>query len=313
MDPPSEKPPTIASRRDAVQALLALACSLSYRGAHASAPELRAIVADDGAASAQIVAALRRVFPRLPASRDMASLRGRPGAAIYVAIGPAALELGLSTGLDAPIVALFTSRQRYALMASGRPFTASAPLTAIYAEPAPMQQMQVIERLYGRRIAVGMVLSSATAALEPAFRQAATQCNLELMIEGAQTESQLAQAHRELAHAAVFLAIPDKDLYTSDSFHAILASSYRRGQPVIGFSPALVGAGALAAPHSTVEDVVAQLDEVLSAVASGRAFPPAYPRFWRVAINDSVARSLNLVIEPGLRRLGTQPSTGGSR
>jgi hypothetical protein len=91
-----------------------------------------------------------------------------------------------------------------------------------------------------------------------------------------------------------------------------LLSTYRRGQPMIGFSTSMVAAGTLAAAYTGVDDTIAHLGEVVDSLQSGRMPEPQYPKYWRVAINESVARSLNVVISDAARGMGNRPR-GGSR
>jgi hypothetical protein len=76
---------------------------------------------------------------------------------------------------------------------------------------------------------------------------------------------------------------------------------------VIGFSAELVAAGTLASAYTDIDDTVAHLGAVVDSVVSGRVPEPLYPRYWRVAINDNVARSLNVIVDDGVRRLGERP------
>jgi ABC-type uncharacterized transport system substrate-binding protein len=79
---------------------------------------------------------------------------------------------------------------------------------------------------------------------------------------------------------------------------------------MIGFSTSMVAAGTLAAAYSSVDDTVAQLGEVIDMLQSGRVPEPQYPKYWRVAINESVARSLNVVINDAARGMGNRPREG---
>jgi hypothetical protein len=114
----------------------------------------------------------------------------------------------------------------------------------------------------------------------------------------------------------VLLAVPDPELYNAQVARALLESTYRRRQGVIGFSKAMVSAGTLGAAYASIEDVVAHLDEVVEALFAGRAIESQYPQYWRVAINDSVARSLDLIVDASARSLGNFPPmkmTSGTR
>jgi ABC-type uncharacterized transport system substrate-binding protein len=105
----------------------------------------------------------------------------------------------------------------------------------------------------------------------------------------------------------VLLAVPDNVLYTPDTLRAILESTYRRGMPVIGFSSATVAAGTLATAYCAIDDVVADLADLLD--GPGEVLPePRFPQYWRVVVNDSVARSLGVPLSERILRLGNKPA-----
>ena len=90
----------------------------------------------------------------------------------------------------------------------------------------------------------------------------------------------------------------------------ILVSTYRRNQAVVGFSAAMVRAGALATTYSSVDEIAEQLAEILDAyLATGRLRNPQFPRYWRTTINESVARSLDIVVDETTKRLSHSPAS----
>jgi len=268
--------------------------------------ELRVVTADESVVTRQILQSLQRRYPALQGSSDANALAARKGPAVYLALGPSALRAALSVELDAPIISLFTSSQAYAELV-GRGPPNRQQVTAIYAEASPTQQMQLISRLFGRRVTVGVLITENTAYLQPLLRQAARNANLELDIERVQRDDSVVRALTRVSAAGALLAVPDSALYTPATLRNVLESTYRRNQPVVGFSTALVAAGTMATAYSTIDDVIAQLDEVLDATSAGRTPEPQFPRYWRVAINESVARSLNVIVNDNVRTLGERP------
>jgi ABC-type uncharacterized transport system substrate-binding protein len=287
-------------------ASLAFALPLPLRSAAPEA-DVRAILADDSDAQRRILDALRSRFSRLSASSDIGELTRRSGRGVHLAIGPAALQAALAVRLPGPLISAFTSRQTYSrlLAESGR--SAGTGVTAIYAEPSAAQQMQLIAALYGRRVTVGALYSPQSAYMEPLLRQAAREHGIDVELQLVAPQSNLTRALTGLQSATVLLIFPDAELYTPQSLRQLIESSYRRRLPVIGFSAALVAAGTLASAYTDIDDTVAHLLSVVEAVAAGRLPEPQYPRYWRVAINDSVARSLNVVVDDAVRRLGDRP------
>jgi ABC-type uncharacterized transport system substrate-binding protein len=177
-------------------------------------------------------------------------------------------------------------------------------VTAIYAEPSPAQQMQLIAAIFGRRVAVGVFLSEQTAGLAAELTEAARAHGLELDLQRLAPAADLSRALNRLRSARVLLIVPDAGLYTPRTLRELIESGYRRRLPIVGFSAGLVAAGTLATAYADIDDTVAHLVEVLQASASGPLPPPGYPRYWRVAVNDHVARSLDIVIDESVRRLG---------
>ena len=105
---------------------------------------------------------------------------------------------------------------------------------------------------------------------------------LVLESEDAGTENTLLPALNSLlARVNLLLAVPDSNIYHRNNIKPILITAFRYQRPVIGYSPAFVNAGALAAIHST----------------------PA-PTQFAIAINTNVAQSLGLNIadEATIRR-----------
>lgn len=279
-----------------------------------TAPELRVVTALDPAPQRAIVQALRARFPALAllsTEADLAGPEARRAGVATVVLGPAALRRALAADLKGPLIALFTSSQLYrriSLEAARTP--ASGGMTAIHAEASPQAQLQLIAALFERRITVGVLLSQESTYLERPLRQAAAAMGLELLIEQADPSADAVRSLNRLVGSQVLLAVPDATLYTADTVRFVLESTYRRGLPVVGFSPATVAAGTLASAHSAVDDIVADVAELLDGLGAGGAVPlpePRFPRYWRVAVNDKVARSLGIAITDKVLRLGASP------
>ena len=179
--------------------------------------------------------------------------------------------------------------------------------TAIFGEPAPTQQMRLVASLYKRQVTVGVLIAEQTSPIEEVLREAASASSLRLEVARVGQDGGLTRALNQLASATVVLIQPDTALYSQASLRELLESTYRRRLPVIGFSAALVAAGTLASAYTGIQDTLPQLDGVLDQIAAGRLPGPRYPAYWRVAVNDSVARSLDVVVDESTRSLGDRP------
>jgi hypothetical protein len=271
-----------------------------------TARELRLIMEPESAAGRQILQALK---PRYAT----ALLEADPAArvpATHVVVGPAALRRALEMDLKGPLVSVLTSSQTYRqlLPLEGGSARDRSVVTGLYADAPPSAQLQLIAAIFEGRVTVGVLLSEASAYQERPLRQAASHLGIELLLEKTAPSSDVVRSLTRLRGAQVLLAVPDSTLYTPDTLRAILESTYRRGMPVIGFSSATVAAGTLATAHCAMDDVLADLVDLLEGLGTpGMALPePRFPSRWRVAVNASVARSLGVPITDKVLNLGRQ-------
>jgi hypothetical protein len=289
--------------------LAAVASMLSPRYAFA-ASELRTLVIDDTPASRRAVEALKRRFPQMVIGDEIGALSRRAGPAVYLAVGPAALKAATASGVQAPLLSLFTARQAFHQIVN-----AAAPprrgTTAIYAEASPVHQLRLVSSIFQRRVTVGVLLTDGSAHLEPLLDRAARDMDVVIQTHRTTPNTNMVRELNRLADTDVILAMPDVGIFSADNFRDILESTYRRGQPIVCFSQGMVAAGCLAAAYAPVDDVVAQAADLLTELEAGRLPAPRYPAYWRVAVNYNVARSLNIVISDSVRALGERPP--GSR
>lgn len=266
--------------------------------------EIRALVADDGAASRELVDALRRRLPML----SVASIQARPIRRPYtltLAIGPAALQAALRDEGDGPLLSLFTSQASFArLLASA---ANAKRVSAIYAEASPESQLQLVRSIYERRVTVGVLLSDASSSIEGRLDRAARKVDVELRVRRVAPGANVVRELNDLVGADVLLALPDLTVYSASTIPAILDSLFRRGKPMVGFTSSLVGAGALASAVASPDDVAAQVEQMVGDADLAKLAEPTYPSFWQVTVNEQVARSLNVVISESVRALGVRP------
>jgi hypothetical protein len=269
---------------------------------------LRIVVSDKGNASEQVAAAIKRRYPssQLLVGWNATNVKGR--STIDVAVGPAALRALLESGTDGFIISVFTSSQVYRDILDKAPKVRAKKVSAVFAEPSPVDQFQLISRLYKRRVRAGVLVSEATAYLTPVLLKAATVADIDLRVESVNDGESPTRALNRIANAAVILAIPDSNVYNTDSIRSILDTTYRRNQSIVGFSPSMVRAGVLASVYSDADDIAAHLAELIDELATTGLLPmPQYPKYFQVQINDSVARSLNVVVDESARAFSRNP------
>lgn len=276
---------------------------------HAQQHDVQIVTSDDEDHTRKIVETLRKTFPF---SQVITNPRHyiRTDSTIVIAVGPSALRSVLAQGSGGVVVSAFTSSLMYHTIMEKMPRSDPPAITAIYAEPAPAIQFQLISMLYKKRVSVVAILGSKSSYLTPILQQAASQTSTPLHIENYAETENINRVLNRIADYQAILATPDSALYSPGNIRNILLTTYRRNQPIIGFSAGLVKIGTLASAYSDIEDISAQIEEVVSAFkASGKLPEPQFPKYYSVVVNEDVARSLNIVVDNTVRQFSQKPAT----
>ncbi len=265
-----------------------------------------AFAIDGGASRFEIITGddtgvTRRIYADL--ARRLSPLFENPAASarkkLCVAIGPLALRDAVARTADCALLGAYTSSPVWRAVAGHLP---KSQASAVYAEPSPADQLQLVSLLYRRPARVVAIVGPDTAFLRPVL---STGAELYEFAPGDDINRLL----NRMAQAEVLLATPDSAVYTPENFRNILLSSYRHNQGVIGFSADMVRAGALASTYSDIEDINAQVAEVAATyIATGVLAPPQFPRYFRTIINEPVARSLNINADNAARGFVRRPA-----
>nr|WP_206085948.1 hypothetical protein [Massilia polaris] len=256
-------------------------------------PRFEIFTGDDTSVTRRITADLAR---RLSPLFEGAAANGRKK--LCIAVGPVALRDAVARSGDCALLAAYTSSPVWQAVAGHLP---QSRATAVYAEPSPADQLQLVSLLYRRPVRAAAIVGPDTA-----FLRAALSAGAELYEFGRGDD--INGVLNRMAKAEVLLATPDSAVYTPENFRNILLSSYRHNQAVIGFSADMVKSGALASTYSDIEDINAQVAEVAASyAASGALPPPQFPRYFRTIINEAVARSLNIKADNAARSFSRRP------
>jgi hypothetical protein len=255
---------------------------------------------DDSALTVRIAEDLyKRLVPTFAGFRTELAQRRRM---VYIAIGPDALREAVARRCDCVVIAAFTSSQVWHAVVDRLPSAHARMMTAVYAEPAPGEQLRLAALLYRRPVRAAAILGPGSERLAPALAGQAD-------VLKAGREDNMGDILARFKRHEVLLALPDSAVYNPENIRNILLSTYRRKQAVIGFSADMVKVGALATTYSDIEDINAQVAEMAAAfVASGELPAPQFPRYFRTAINEGVARSLDIAVSSEARRFArTRP------
>ena len=205
--------------------------------------------------------------------------------------------------LDPPgqVLAALLPRQGYEALFNHAQ-AARRPVSALVLDQPWERQLALVRLALPRTERVGVLLGPGTQGQKGDLSRAAQQAGLRLSAATVSQAGEVFSRQRELLRGnEVLLAVPDPLVLNPTTLMSYLISAYRARVPIVGFSPSLVEAGALAAVYSTPEQIGRQLGELIVELANGRTARPArliYPRYFKVGVNRQVARSLELAIPP---------------
>ncbi|RKZ68101.1 MAG: hypothetical protein DRQ44_04920 [Gammaproteobacteria bacterium] len=162
------------------------------------------------------------------------------------------------------------------------------------------RQIPFIKLLNGQWKTIGLLNSRDKPIDTDAIQQCAKKHGLDTYIVNTTGDEQLKDHIKDvLNHADILLALPDKNIFNSQSVKNILLTSYRHRKPVIAFSRNFVDAGALASIYSSTEQIAQSASELVGQYfKSGQQFKKSvnYPQAFDVSINRQVFRALDLSI-----------------
>jgi hypothetical protein len=259
----------------------------------AQAAPVRILAGEDRAISRRIVDDLEKRLAPLQAQGGSRTL--------CITIGPVALHEAIERPPLCALLSIYTSSQVWRAAVGNLPAVRAKTMTAIYAEPAPSDQLRLISLLYRRPVKIAAIVGVDTAFLKPVL---AGNAEVEMFWPGDDINFML----NRIGQAEVLLATPDSSVYNPANIRNILLSTYRHNQGVIGFSADMVQAGALASTYSGIGDINAQAVEMAAAyLATGELPAPTFPRYFSTVINDGVAHSLGVEPDRAARNFGRHP------
>ncbi len=225
------------------------------------------------------------------AGTDMANAR------VVVTIGSRAAAAVRAAPPPVPVLNTLLPRQAFASLANN---SARPNDSAIFVDQPLKRQLAVIALALPDWQRIALIGGPQTTELVAGLAAAAEVAGFEVVVARVGSERDLYPAIQDtISRPAILLAVPDGEIFNSHTIHNILLTSYRLRSPVVGFSPAYVRAGALLALYSTPEQIGRQAAAgVASVLRGGRLPPPRHPRQFDVGINQTVARSLGIRLEP---------------
>ena len=219
---------------------------------------------------------------------------------LLITVGSAAANYAVASALPT-LNTLITRRNFESMEDSYR-----APVTAIYLEQPVLRQLQLIRVALPERDNVTVMLGPDSEGEALELNRESRGMGLDLKVITVDEDSVIEKLFgQELLSADTLLLLPDPLVVNRKTVKPLVLGSYRQGVPLVGYSQALVKAGALMAVHSNLEILEREMLDVVSAFFSrGRLPLPRYARDMEVSVNYQLARALNLSLpsEDSLRQ-----------
>lgn len=184
-------------------------------------------------------------------------------------------------------------------------------ISTVYIDQPPSRSLGLAETAFPVARQVGLVVSAENAGTAKLLLQESVRRNLKLSVETIDSADDVAPALRHvLPESDVLLLVPDAIAINAANAQNVLLTTYRFRIPVIGFSPGLAKAGAVASVYSSPAQIGRQGAQMAARFAdTGELPPPQHASEFSIAFNRHVARSLGVVLpnEDEIRRkLGAQ-------
>lgn len=249
-----------------------------------------------------------------------AAIGGGPGqgaAAVVAGLDTRQLDEGIPVDLAPGLIVTIGSKAAAAVegRANGVPvlnvFLPHAAYRQLHASHGPGSAAIVLDQPLRRQLAVarallpdarraGMLRGPAGQHEEGALSRDGGIFGLDLdVVRIGPDDDPAAAIERVLGANDVVIATFDPEAYTPANAKWLLYLAFQQRRPIVGFSYALLKAGALAAVFSTPEQIAAQAADLVgdwlrSGVPPGGVVPP---RYYHIGLNAPVARKLGIPVQ----------------
>lgn len=217
---------------------------------------------------------------------------------LVIALGIKALEDSSKLKLTTPVLGVFTPLPTFkSLLAKSKRMLGN--FSAIVLDQPYSRRISLIKTVLPEARNLGVLLGPDSSLDMDDIRESGENAQLNVLQESIQQQADLIPHLTTLLEISdALMAVPDSLVYTRETVQPILLTSYRHQKPVFGFSQSYVRAGALAAVYSSSKQLAKQAAEISiqSQQMPSTLPPPQVPKYFSVALNYQVARSLNIHI-----------------
>lgn len=224
---------------------------------------------------------------------------------LIVTIGTSAAQLVQKRANGKPVLNTIIPRESYyRIHGISATQSASNPRrSAIFIDQPLSRKIRLLRVALPKYRRIGVILGPHSMKLKKDIQQAGRLGGATVYIREVKKEEELVPSLTKLLDGVdLLLAIPDKQIFNRRTARNLLLITYRQKVPLVAYSRAYVNAGAILAVYSEPEELGRHIGETIKLVATGNNWklPAAqYPRYFSIAVNERVARSMGIYIEDG--------------
>jgi putative tryptophan/tyrosine transport system substrate-binding protein len=215
---------------------------------------------------------------------------------LVIALGEKALKAASKLKHSTPVLGIFTSMYTFnsLLLTSRRNLD---NFSAVVIDQPYWRRVTLIKAILPDVKTLGVLLGPTSSENSELLKEVGEKSAVNILQENINNETELIPKLQKILDSAdALMAIPDPLVYSRETAEPILLTSYRYQKPVFGYSESYVRSGALAGVYSSTKQLARQAAEIAvnSQQAPSLLPPPQTPKYFSVAINYQVARSLNI-------------------
>jgi len=220
---------------------------------------------------------------------------------LIITVGSLAARKILALKLKVPVFSTLIPKRTYDVLRNKIDGLNKNNTFAIYLDQPAERKFGLIRAALPDIKNVGVIVGPSTHSRIPELNNAARGKDINLDSKEIENERGLLDALNDLLeNSEVLLTVADPAVVNRNTLQSVFMTSYMKRIPVIAYSRSYVRAGALMAVYSTPGQIGLQAGELLLAMEKRKSWGDVqsyYPKYFSVAVNDRVARSLGLLIK----------------
>lgn len=209
---------------------------------------------------------------------------------LFITVGNAAAQRAAESGI--PTLNTLITRRSFELQKGGY----KGPVSAIYLEQPLARHLMLIRSALPGRDKLTVLLGSESQQQRSDLEAESRRLGLILRLITVTEDSAIDKLFgSELLAEDTLLLLPDPTVVNRHTVKPLVLGSYRQGVPLVGYSQALVKAGALMAVHSSLPVLESELRSAAEAFFKrGALIEPRHAEDFDVSVNYQLARALDI-------------------